>query len=283
MRHATKAATWKMPLGTSPAPQLDGVTPHSQARPYGDDSSHPVEAGAESIHRTASKGGAALPPVDRPTVDWHITSMDEGQLNGNEPVLRRIRRYANRVVKGDDWPLDALDLAKVTFEVRPRAKRRHGVAEYHRNGHTTIGISEHSLKHGDEDGLRELIRHELIHAWQNQHFGTTVELPNGETVENVSRGHTGNWYTWEALMDVQRTQDLYDTPPEQYKYVLGCAECSYWEGRYRLCKSVQQAVRGELSCASCGGDMRIVPPDGCVPDGYEDLPDHVIRDFYSWD
>lgn len=282
MSSVTKTAIWKLPLGTSASPSLGDVRPRTQDGPYRDSGNRPVETGTESIRQTVTtRSDNAGQRPDQPTVDWQITSMDDGQLNGDDPVLHHIRRYANRVVKGDDWPLEDIDLSKITFETRPRAKRRHGVSENYSDGTTTIGISQHSLENGDEEGIRELIRHELIHAWQNQHLGTTVELPNGETVENVTRGHTGNWSTWEDLMDVQRTIDLYDRVPEQYKYVFGCSECDQWGGRFRLCKTIRQAVRGELNC-TCGGDIHIVDPDGLLAE-HADLPDHVIRGFFSWD
>lgn len=208
--------------------------------------------------------------------------MDEGQLNGDSQVLRRIRRYANEVVKGDEWPLEEVNLSKVTFEIRTRAKRRHGVAEYYEDGQTTIGISQHTLDNATEENVRETIRHELVHVWQHQHRGETVRLPNGELVENVTRGHTGSWYEWEPLMDVSRTNRHYETPPEEYKYLLACPDCGNWWGRYRLCKRVRQAVRGELSCP-CGSDIFLYDPNSGLRMAHEDVPDHVIKTFIESD
>ena len=184
--------------------------------------------------------------------------MTQGELGDDHEYTERIREYANEVINGDDWALSDVDLTKVTFEVRTKARKRHGVASYDGEDGVTVGISKHTIENAGFDAVKETIRHELVHVWQYQHQGETVELPSGDVVEDVDTGHTGSWYEWEDLMDVQRTNSYYSKSPDDYNYRIWCASChQFVTGKHRMCKTVKH--HSELHggwgwCGDCDDD-----------------------------
>ena len=182
--------------------------------------------------------------------------MTQGELGDDHQYTERIRKYANEVVHGDEWALSDIDLSKVTFETRKKARRRHGVASPDGGDMITVGISEHTIENAGFDAVKNTIRHELVHVWQYQHRGETVELPNGTVARDVSTGHTGDWYEWEKIMGVQRTNSHYSKSPEDYKYRIWCTSCHRFViGRHRLCRTVRQHSeihQGWRWCGNCG-------------------------------
>lgn len=179
----------------------------------------------------------------------------QGKLGDNHQYTERIRKYANEVIHGNEWALSDVDLSKVTFETRKKARKRHGVADYNGDNHATVGISEHTIENGGFDAAKNTIRHELVHVWQYQHRGETAELPNGTVVEDVSTGHTGNWYEWEDIMNVQRTRNYYSKSPEDYNYRIWCSSCHrFINGRFRMCSTVRwhsESHHGKGWCGNC--------------------------------
>jgi len=169
----------------------------------------------------------------------NTVDMTQGELGDDHKYTERIRKYANEVVHGREWGLSDVDLSKVTFETRTRARSRHGVASYE-DDCVTVGISEHTIENAGYEAMEETVRHELVHVWQYQHKGETVELPNGRVARNIEPGHTGCWYAWERIMDVRRTNNHYSKSPENYKYRVWCASCHrFVTGKHRLCKTVK--------------------------------------------
>ena len=189
-----------------------------------------------------------------------VEPTQEGQLGDDHKYTERIRKYANEVVYEDEWGLSNVDLSKVTFETRTRARKRHGVASYDDDGCVTVGISEHTIDNAGFEAAKETIRHELVHVWQYQHKGETVELPNGRVARNIEPGHTGCWYAWERIMDVQRTNNHYSKSPENYKYRVWCASCHrFVTGRHRMCSTVKchsDSHRGMGWCGICDDQTR---------------------------
>ncbi len=179
----------------------------------------------------------------------------QGELGDDSDYTKRIREYANDVIHGDKWALSDVDLSKVTFETRKKARKRHGVASYNGNNRVTVGISEHTIENAGFDAVKETIRHELVHVWQYQHKGETVELPNGVIVDDVETGHTGCWYEWEKLMDVQRTNSYYSLDPAEYNYRIWCSSChKFVNGKFRMCSTVRchsESHSGLGWCSDC--------------------------------
>jgi hypothetical protein len=167
----------------------------------------------------------------------------KGRLGDENKYTKKIRRYANEVVNGNRWPIEKVNLSKVTFEIRKKARKRHGVADYGIGKNVTIGISEHTIENAGFEAVKRVIRHELVHVWQRQNMLSDkdeIKLPNGETVRDVKTGHTGCWSEWEDLMDVSRTDTYYEKSPEDYNYQVWCHSCqNFIIGRYRMCKTIK--------------------------------------------
>lgn len=191
--------------------------------------------------------------TQQPKTATVTVDMTEGELGDDHEYTERIREYANEVIHGDEWALSDVDLSKVTFETRKKARRRHGVANYQGNGRVRVGISEHTIENAGFDAVKDTIRHELVHVWQYQHRGETVELPNGTVARDVSTGHTGNWYEWEDIMGVQRTESLYSKSSADYKYRIWCASCHQFRfGMHRMCKTVKHHSADHGGLGWCG-------------------------------
>jgi DNA-binding CsgD family transcriptional regulator len=177
-----------------------------------------------------------------------------GELGDDHEYTERIREYANEVINGDKWALSAVDLSSVVFETRKGARRRHGVADYSGDDHVTVGISEHTIENAGFEAIKDTIRHELVHVWQYQHRGETVELPNGTVARDVSTGHTGNWYEWEKIMGVQRTNSHYSKSPADYNYRIWCTSCHrFITGKHRMCSTVRCHSESHHGKGWCGG------------------------------
>jgi DNA-binding CsgD family transcriptional regulator len=204
---------------------------------------------------TSTEGTAS---TQQPQSATATVDMTRGELGDDHQYTERIREYANEVIHGDEWALSDVDLSKVIFKTRKKARRRHGVADYQGDGKVRVGISEHTIENAGFDAVKNTIRHELVHVWQYQHRGETAELPNGTVVEDVSTGHTGSWYDWEEIVDVQRTNSHYSKSPADYNYRIWCASCHQFRfGKHRLCKTVKhhsESHRGWGWCGDCDED-----------------------------
>ena len=103
-----------------------------------------------------------------------------GSLDDDHPLSARARAYGEWVVRGDRWPLSGVDLAAITWGTSTRAKRRHGRCRYGDDAQATITLSAHTAERAGFEGCREIIRHELVHAWQHHHRGRRgVETDRG--------------------------------------------------------------------------------------------------------
>lgn len=185
-----------------------------------------------------------------------------GTLGDDHELSEKSREYGENVVTGDEWPIDDIDLEKITWETSTRAKRRHGVCTFHSNSETTIRISEHTYENAGFTACKETIRHELVHCWQYQHSGETQTV-RGTTVE-CETGHQESFRVWVAPLQLNgRCSTHYSMEADDYTYVYECPSCSYWVGKHRLCKSVRQAASGGEGrygyryCKSCSVKMHL--------------------------
>ncbi len=178
----------------------------------------------------------------QPKVGW------AGTLGDTHELSRKSRAYGERVIRQDTWPIDAVNLSAITWETSTRAKRRHGYCSYDGDGEVTIIISEHTYENAGFDACRTVIRHELVHAWQYQHWGETRAV-SGTDVD-VETDHGESFRVWVPLLDLDgRCASYYTKEKDDYRYVYECPDCSTWFGNHRLCKSVRQAASG--------GEMRV--------------------------
>jgi len=94
-----------------------------------------------------------------------------GRVADDHELSHRARAYGEAVIRGTDWLLDGVDLAKITWATSTRAKRRHGRCSYDGGGRVTITLTEHTYDRAGFAACKMTIRHELVHAWQYQHRG----------------------------------------------------------------------------------------------------------------
>jgi predicted SprT family Zn-dependent metalloprotease len=166
-----------------------------------------------------------------------------GELGDAHELSERVRTYATTVIIGDEWPLTAshVDLSRVIFETSTRMQRTHGVCSYDGRGKSTIRLSESTYERAGFAALKETIRHELVHAYQQQTAG-------------VKTGHGESFTEWVEPLDLSgRCSHHYDTPPDDYKYRFDCTQgCGFIGGRRQMCKTVRRVARGETVCQDCG-------------------------------
>jgi len=199
-----------------------------------------------------------------------------GRVGDDHELSRLARGYGERVVRGDEWPFDGVDLAAITWATSTRAKRRHGRCSYDGDGQVTITLTEHTYERAGFEACKKTVRHELVHAWQYQHRGeravvtdsgvrlrdddrTASEsahsdhadatasgtLPNVDGTFMVDTGHGDSFWAWVAPLDLPgRCSSYYERRRGEFAYVYECPDCGQWWGKHRLCKSVRQAAHG---------------------------------------
>ncbi|MFW6320565.1 MAG: SprT-like domain-containing protein [Halohasta sp.] len=98
-------------------------------------------------------------------------AMAVGSVADDHELSHRARAYGEGVIRGNEWPIDDVDLTKITWATSTRAKRRHGRCSYDGGGQVTITLTEHTYERAGFAACKTTIRHELVHAWQYQHRG----------------------------------------------------------------------------------------------------------------
>jgi predicted SprT family Zn-dependent metalloprotease len=187
-----------------------------------------------------------------------------GDLADDHDLSAWGRRYANRVVAGDRWPIGPPDveLARVTWGVSARAKRRHATTRYDPDGRCRVLLAAKTLRKAGREPLRETVRHELVHVHQHQH----ADDPD------VQRGHGPSFQDWVDPLELQgTTASHYEPVATDYDYRVRCVGCgALVAGRYRLCPTVREAHAGRLRCGECGGRLRVRTDD--PDDEFGDVP-----------
>lgn len=202
-----------------------------------------------------------------------------GSVADDHELTHRARQYGEGVVRGDEWPLDGVDLAAITWATSTRAKRRHGRCSYDGRGQVTITLTEHTYERAGFDACKKTVRHELVHAWQYQHQGegavvteTGIErrvdsdattathdhsdhadvdaATGGENTAvdagfTIETGHGDSFRAWVEPLELPgRCSSYYERRRGDFAYVYACPNCGEWWGKHRLCKSVRQAAHG---------------------------------------
>jgi len=178
-----------------------------------------------------------------------------GHLGDTHELSERARQYANEVIFDKEWSLtpDHVDLDRVTFETSSRMQQKHGVCASDGNGNSTIRLSEKTYERAGFEAIQETIRHELVHAYQQQTAG-------------VDTGHGTSFKQWVDPLNLSgRCSTHYETLPEDYKYRFYCDQgCGFISGRHRWSKAVRRAIRGNVVCGECDSTLRVEGPDGVL-------------------
>jgi predicted SprT family Zn-dependent metalloprotease len=178
-----------------------------------------------------------------------------GDVADDRDLSAWARRYANRVVTGQRWPIGPthVDLTRVTWGVSTRAERRHATTRYDPDGRCTVLLAEKTRRKAGREPLRETVRHELVHVYQHQHADET----------GVDRGHGPSFRAWVDPLELQGTTAThYEPAASDYRYRVRCRNCeALVAGRYRLCDTVRDARDGRVRCGDCGGRLRVHTDD----------------------
>lgn len=193
----------------------------------------------------------------------------EGRLLDDHELTARAREYGEDVLRGERWPLSAVDPALVDWETSTRMRRKHGCCAYE-GDRCSVRLGEHVLERAGFEGCEGVIRHELVHAWQHQHRGARAVVgddgarildggdaplddgsaADGSRVVAVEPGHGPSFHAWVDPLELSgRCSNPYERTREDYRYVLECPACGSWWGKHRLCESVRQAAHGGVGPA----------------------------------
>jgi hypothetical protein len=221
-----------------------------------------------------------------------------GSLRDDHALSERARTYGVAVVRSDGWPLSALDLSAIAWATTTRTRRRNGRCKYEPDGTCVITIAEHVYEQGGFAACEEIVRHELVHAWQHQHRGERAvvsddgaNIVDGATTAKTVRvepGHGPSFRVWVDPLDLSgRCSTPYERGRADYNYVVECPDCGEWWGKFRLCKTVRQAAHGKVGatgyryCTDCGTLLYLRASGRYLDHGPHD--DESIRAFADGD
>jgi predicted SprT family Zn-dependent metalloprotease len=139
-----------------------------------------------------------------------------------------------------------VDHDAIEWEVSKRARRRAGACTYDADADTvTIRLTWDAYR---EHGWRQFtatIRHELVHAWEFQKFG--------------SAGHGPRFREKAAAVDAPRHCEAF----ADARLELSCASaCGWTADRHRASSPVQDP--GRYRCPDCGSDLVVEHVDSGV-------------------
>ncbi|WP_135820879.1 SprT-like domain-containing protein [Halostella litorea] len=173
--------------------------------------------------------------------------------------LERARSYAESVA------ID-VDTDSVEWELSERAKRRAGVCLFDRQSESvTIRLTWAAYEEYGWKEFTEVIRHELVHAWEFQHFG---ESTHGERFQAKA-----------AELDVPRHCRSFSDA----RLVLRCTDpaCSWRADRHRASESVTDPE--QRRCGACRGRYVVEHVDTGIRwrtnEGYEDARERIGDDW----
>ncbi|NHN46649.1 SprT family zinc-dependent metalloprotease [Halostella sp. JP-L12] len=189
-------------------------------------------AGPTADEGTATTGSddAATTAADAVTAgdDPAGTPSSAATPSTRDELLERAAAYAETV------PLD-VDLDRVSWEISERAKRRAGVCRFDaESGSVTVRLTWAAYEAYGWPEFTDVIRHELVHAWEFQRFG---ESAHGERFREKA-----------AAVDASRHCRSFADP----RLVLRCTDpdCDWTADRHRASKTVTEP--GARRCGSCG-------------------------------
>jgi predicted SprT family Zn-dependent metalloprotease len=223
----------------------------------------------------------------------------QGSLRDDHPLSERARTYGEAVVRSDGWSLSALGCSDIAWATTTRTRRRNGRCAYEPDGECVITIAEHVYEQGGFAACEEIVRHELVHAWQHQHRGERAIVTDagarlvdgidaGPETVRVEPGHGPSFQAWVDPLDLSgRCSTPYERERVDYNYVVECPDCGEWWGKFRLCKTVRQAAHGRVGptgyryCTDCETLLHLRVDGRYLDHGLHD--DKAIRAFADGD
>lgn len=216
---------------------------------------------------------ATEPPTDEPTgTDEQPVSELDGYIRADDQAHRDLIRYANDVIYGGEWDIDADDvgLSRIFFTINPRPESRHGYGGAlsgskweHDEADCLVELTENTYEY-DID-WRQTVRHELVHVLQYQegysvrHDNESFKLYDGK----LELGGSCSFAASEIPVEVCT---------EYYTYPVWCPNCDEIRaGKSRYCRSVRSAAKGHWNC-SCGNTLYLLNGENMAL-----VPDRAVR------
>jgi predicted SprT family Zn-dependent metalloprotease len=205
----------------------------------------------DTLHSTGVNGAAPDDPPSRRAEDDAPATRAE--------LLDRAAAYAETV------SID-IDLDRVSWEVSERAKRRAGVCRFEAETETvTVRLTWAAYEAYGWEEFTDVIRHELVHAWEFQRFGES--------------GHGERYREKAAEVGASRHCRSFVDP----RLVLRCTgrDCDWSADRHRASKAVKdpQARR----CGTCGERYAVVHLGSgerwTTNEGYESARERIGDDW----
>ncbi|MFP9062122.1 SprT-like domain-containing protein [Natrialbaceae archaeon A-chndr2] len=187
----------------------------------------PISSNAHQGEPLAHKDDS--PGDTQPVGDETLTIDDE--------LIARARIHARQVEIDVEWE-------RLEWAVSSRAKRRAGACRWNREREVaTIVLSRRAYRAYDWETFAEVVRHELVHAWEFQHFGES--------------GHGERFRRMASRLEAPRHCPSFTEP----RYRLRCQNqgCEWEASRHRASKPVTTPER--YRCGSCGADYEVEHTD----------------------
>ncbi|WP_232685666.1 SprT-like domain-containing protein [Halobacterium zhouii] len=149
-----------------------------------------------------------------------------------------------------------VDLGAVTWEVSTRAKRRSGACLFDRKTESvTIRLTWAAYREYGWTEFRDVIRHELVHAWEFQQFG---ESGHGRRFREKAR-------------EVDAPRHCRTFTDARLRLVCTNGDCEWTARRHRASKAVTEP--GDRRCGACRSRYAVEHVDSGerwqTSDGYE--------------
>ncbi|QFU82884.1 SprT family zinc-dependent metalloprotease [Natronorubrum aibiense] len=162
---------------------------------------------------------------------------DDTDLTIDDELLARARIHAREVLA--DHALE-IDRDALEWEVTTRARRRAGACRWDVDREVaTIVLTRQAYERYDWPAFAGVVRHELVHVWEFQHFGES--------------GHGPRFREQAAILDAPRHCRRFSAP----RYVLRCleGECDWHARRHRASRPVKAPA--QYRCGECGGRYEV--------------------------
>ncbi|PCR91692.1 SprT family zinc-dependent metalloprotease [Natrinema ejinorense] len=162
---------------------------------------------------------------------------DGEELTLADEIVARARIHAREV--REEYEL-AVDLGALEWTVSSRARRRAGLCRWNADsGVATIVLARRAYDHYDWPEFAGIVRHELVHAWEFQHFGES--------------GHGERFRDRAGALEAPRYCEAFAEP----RYVLRCLTdgCDWRATRHRASTPVKSP--DQYRCGACGGAYEV--------------------------
>lgn len=216
-----------------------------------------TEDAAEEVAIT-QPSATEVSTVEPEGIDEQPISELNGHIHTDDRPHRDVIRYANNVINGDEWAIDAddVDLSRILFTINPQPEARHGYGGAlsgskweHSEADCLVEITENTYEY--DINWRQTVRHELVHVLQYQ---------KGHDVRHDNESF--KLYNTKLELDGSCTFAASEIPvdicTEYYTYPVWCPNCDEIRaGKSRYCRSVRAAAKGDWSC-SCGNTLYLI-------------------------